>query len=67
MAVKAGIKQVWECPKCHRRYESPIGVSEVTCSNSGGHPRGKPTCRMTHIWSSSDGGSPPPPPTEGAV
>lgn len=32
------ITQVWECPKCQRRYEGIIRASGVSCSNHTGRP-----------------------------
>ncbi len=33
--------QVWECPTCGWRYESPLNIQGVSCANADKHPRGK--------------------------
>lgn len=31
--TEAKVVQVWLCPKCEKRYNSPVRASKVTCSN----------------------------------
>lgn len=29
------IKQIWECPRCGRKYESPVRLTAISCSKFG--------------------------------
>jgi hypothetical protein len=58
MGREAAVKEIFECPKCGARYESPmVGVREVWCPATHAY-RGKTQkieVRMTSIWTINDG------------
>lgn len=55
----AAIRQIWECPTCHERYEAPLAASEVVCRNALKTTRDSYRKHvMKLIWEKGDGPMP---------